>query len=76
MPEAPVVPPDALVQFARSARFAEEAGRMAEATGTPDAAMRERLLHAMAVMGALASRPLAEHDWHRLLDAAVLTTRS
>jgi hypothetical protein len=38
--------------------------------------MRERLLPAMAAMGALSTRPLTEPDWHRLLDAAILTARA
>jgi transcriptional regulator with XRE-family HTH domain len=73
--EAPAALPDSLLQFARSPRFSTEAARLAKATKTPPAAMRERLLHAMAGMGSLATRPLSELDWHRILDAAVLTTR-
>ncbi|GAB4058252.1 hypothetical protein GCM10028775_64850 [Catellatospora paridis] len=74
--EAPTALPDALLQFSRSARFATEAARMAKATGTPETTLRERLLHAMAGMGSLATRPLEESDWHRILDTAVLTTRA
>jgi transcriptional regulator with XRE-family HTH domain len=72
---APVELPDSLLQFSRSPRFATEAARLAKATKTPETAMRERLLRAMAGMGSLAAQPLAEFDWHRILDAAVLTAR-
>ncbi|WP_186315631.1 helix-turn-helix domain-containing protein [Catellatospora sichuanensis] len=75
-PAVPAALPDSLLQFSRSARFSTEAARMAKGTGTPETTMRERLLHAMAGMGSLAARPLAEPDWHRILDAAVLTTRA
>jgi transcriptional regulator with XRE-family HTH domain len=74
--EAPVVLPDTLVQFSRSRRFATEAARLAKASPESEAATRERLLRAMAGMGSLAGRPLRELDWHRLLDVAVLITRS
>ena len=74
-PEAPVALPDSLLQFSRSPRFSTEAARLAKATRTPETAMRERLLHAMAGMGSLAARPLSELDWHRILDVAILTTR-
>lgn len=74
--QAPAALPDSLVQFSRSARFSTESARIAQATETPETTMRERLLHAMAGLGSLATRPLAESDWHRILDAAVLTTRA
>lgn len=74
--------PESLLRFARSARFAAETARLTEAsaggTEAPEATpvvTRERLLHAMAAMGALATRPPSEADWHRLLDAAVLMSR-
>ncbi|WP_155368455.1 helix-turn-helix domain-containing protein [Catellatospora vulcania] len=76
VPEPAAALPDSLVQFSRSARFSAEAARMAEVTGAPATALRERLLHAMAVMGSLAVRPLGESDWHRILDTAVLTVRA
>ncbi|NUT33332.1 MAG: helix-turn-helix transcriptional regulator [Hamadaea sp.] len=60
--------PDSLIQFARSPRFAAETRSMATAD-------RERLLHAMAAMGAVAGRPLTDLDWHRVLDTAVLLRR-
>jgi transcriptional regulator with XRE-family HTH domain len=67
--------PDSLLQFARSTRFATEAATLATAAETPETVMRERLLHAMGTMGALTARPLTDVDWHRLLDAAILTSR-
>ena len=74
--EVPAPPlPDSLLRFARTARFAAESARLASAAGRPETTTRERLLHAMAGMAALATRPLTEADWHRLLDAAVLMTR-
>ena len=69
-PAAPL--PDSLLRFAKSARFAAESARLATAANAPETATRERLLHAMAGMAALATRPLTDIDWHRLLDAAVL----
>jgi transcriptional regulator with XRE-family HTH domain len=73
--ETPIALPDSLLQFCRSQRFSTEATRLAKATKTPETAMRERLLHAMAGMGSLTARPLSELDWHRILDTAVLTAR-
>nr|WP_221373803.1 helix-turn-helix domain-containing protein [Actinoplanes polyasparticus] len=61
--------PDSLVQFSRGARFRAEAARL------PGDAARSRLLEAMAAMGAVATRPLQELDWHRMLDVMVLVTR-
>ncbi|GAA1897508.1 helix-turn-helix domain-containing protein [Asanoa iriomotensis] len=63
-PSAPATLPDSLVRFARSPRFTNER--------LPD---RERVLTAMAAMGALADRPLTDLDWHRILDTVVLLTR-
>jgi len=63
--------PDSLAQFARSPRFTAEAGRL----GASSPAARERLLHAMAGLGALAARPPTELDWHRMLDTVVLISR-
>ncbi|MDG4826106.1 helix-turn-helix transcriptional regulator [Asanoa sp. WMMD1127] len=60
----PAALPDSLVRFARSPRFAAEQ--------IPD---RERVLTAMASLGALADRPLTDLDWHRVLDTVVLLTR-
>jgi transcriptional regulator with XRE-family HTH domain len=67
--------PGSLVQFARSSRFAAEATRLAKTSRSPQRIVRERLLHAMAAMASLTSRPLTELDWHRVLDTAVLLTR-
>jgi hypothetical protein len=64
------------VHFARQPRFGAEAQRLARDAGRSTTAMRERLLTALAGMGALTTRPLTELDWHRLLDAAILTVRS
>jgi transcriptional regulator with XRE-family HTH domain len=74
---SPAPLPDSLLRFARSPRFVTEATRLAAAATrggdrAPETAIRQRLLHAMAGMGALATRPLGDADWHRLLDAAVL----
>jgi hypothetical protein len=52
------------MRFARSPRFRVEAARLDQ----------ERLLRAMAAMGALTPDP-TDQDWHRLLDAALLMTR-
>jgi transcriptional regulator with XRE-family HTH domain len=82
-PEAPGAPidlPTSLVQFARLPRFAREAGRAAEATGAPVLVTRERLLTALAGIGATCDAitrgtggdRLRELDWHRILDAIVL----
>ena len=72
---APATLPDSLLRFARSARFGAEAARLAQAAAQAETATRERVLHAMAAMAALATRPLTDTDWHRLLDAAILMTR-
>ena len=60
----PALLPESLVRFARSARFRAEAARFDQ----------QRLLKAMAAMGALTPHP-TDQDWHRLLDAALLMTR-
>ena len=62
--EQPAMLPESLVRFARSARFRAEAARLDQ----------QRLLRAMAAMGALTPHP-TDQDWHRLLDAALLMTR-
>jgi transcriptional regulator with XRE-family HTH domain len=68
--------PGTLEQFSHTPRFAVETIRLANAAETPEAPTRLRLLHAMAAMGALANKPLSELDWHRILDTAVLITRT
>ncbi|GLH96614.1 helix-turn-helix domain-containing protein [Phytohabitans aurantiacus] len=74
--EAPAALPDSLVQFSRSTRFSTEAARLATATKLTETVTRERLLQAMAGLGAVATtRPLSELDWHRILDTIVLTAR-
>ena len=72
--QAPALP-DSLVQFSRFPRFSTEAQRLAAATRASETLVRERLLHAMAAMASLTTRPLSELDWHRILDAAVLIAR-
>jgi transcriptional regulator with XRE-family HTH domain len=74
-PQTPASLPESLVQFSRGLRFSTEAKRLAKATRTPETVMRERLLHAMAGIGSITARPLAELDWHRILDAVVLIAR-
>ncbi|MBM2614292.1 helix-turn-helix domain-containing protein [Actinoplanes sp. LDG1-06] len=86
-PEPPALP-DSLVQFARTARFADESARLARTSrfadesdhlartsGETETLVRQRLLHAMAAMSTLTGRPLTELDWHRILDTVVLVTR-
>jgi transcriptional regulator with XRE-family HTH domain len=63
---------------ATEAGSSSEAGSATEAgssSAEATAKSRRRLLYAMAGMGALATRPLTDVDWHRLLDAAALMTR-
>jgi len=68
-------PPPALALFSQSARFTAEARWLAASTRVSETLARERLLHAMAGMASLTSRPLSDLDWHRVLDAAVLIAR-
>ncbi|MBB5868690.1 transcriptional regulator with XRE-family HTH domain [Allocatelliglobosispora scoriae] len=75
-PVEPVALPETLVAYARTARFAAEAGRLAEAGGTALLDQRQKLLGAMAAVAATADRPLGELDWHRILDAIILINRS
>jgi transcriptional regulator with XRE-family HTH domain len=75
-PPAPENPlPASLLQFSRGPRFRAEVTRLAATSGTPEGAVRLRLLIAMAAMASLASRPPTDLDWHRVLDAMVLITR-
>jgi hypothetical protein len=62
--------------FSRSPRFSVETTRLACATDAPETLARRRLLHAMAAMGALPDTSLSELDYHRILDTAVLITRT
>jgi hypothetical protein len=73
--DAPAALPDSLVQFSRSRRFSAEAQRLAATTRAAETLVRERLLHAMAAMASVTTRPLSEVYWHRVLDAAVLIAR-
>lgn len=71
-PDPPVPLPDSLVAYARLPRFAAESARLAEVTGAPVAAYRQRLVVAMAGLGALSRRTPVDLDWHRVLDVVVL----
>lgn len=67
--------PDSLVQFSRGPRFHAEVTRLAATNRTPETTTRLRLLNAMAAMASLASHPLTDLDWHRILDTVVLLAR-
>jgi transcriptional regulator with XRE-family HTH domain len=62
------------VHLAEAEAAASPGGRAGPAPA-PLTATRQRLLNAMAGMGALAVHPPGEADWHRLLDAVILMTR-
>jgi transcriptional regulator with XRE-family HTH domain len=68
--------PDSLVEFSRGSRFQTEVSRMVTTSRTRRTTVRVRLLNAMAAMASLASRPPTDLDWHRILDTAILLTRS
>jgi len=68
-------PPASLAEFARGARFAREARRLAADQGRDPAEFRRQLLALMAGMARL-PRPLDELDWHRVLDLIVLLSRA
>lgn len=72
---APVPVPGSLAQFARVPRFGREAERLASRAGQPVLQMRERMLAAMASLGAVSRGPFCELDWHRVLDVIVLISR-
>lgn len=65
-------PPPSLVEFTRGRRFRRAAGRLAEAAGEDDAAVRAKLAGALAAVAVPLGRDLGEGDWQRLLDALVL----
>jgi transcriptional regulator with XRE-family HTH domain len=67
--------PESLVAYARNERFTREAAALARAWRMPEEPARHRTLRAMAALGSLATRPLGELDWQRILDCVVLTTR-
>lgn len=74
--EGPAALPESLVRYSRLPRFATEAQRLAKAAKMSETVTRERLLRAMAGLGALVpGRTLSELDWHRILDAVVLVGR-
>lgn len=66
--------PKSLTAFARTRRFAEAAVRLADKEGTDVAAMRRRLLVAMASAPRRSHGEPTEEDWRRLLDVYALIT--
>lgn len=78
VPDEPVQPPaeptGAALRFARTARFREQAARLAERTAVPEQAARQRLLGLLTAAQAAAGVELSTTDCHRFLDAIVLTT--
>jgi len=74
-PAAPAALPESLAKFARTPRFAAEAGRLAARTGLAREEQRQRLLAAMAAVSPAVPGALTELDWHRILDAIVLAAR-
>jgi transcriptional regulator with XRE-family HTH domain len=72
--DRPTPLPASLAQFARGARFAREARRLAADQECDPAEIRRQLLAVMAGMARL-PRPLDELDWHRVLDVLVLLSR-
>jgi transcriptional regulator with XRE-family HTH domain len=60
--------PASLLAFAQTPRFQAETRQL-------PFLVREKLLTAMAGLGALAARPMDELDWHRVLDTVVLLSR-
>ena len=74
-PDAPpLVPTASLSKFARLPRFAEAARRLATLAGCPEPVERDRLLRAMSAVSVAVPTPMAELDWHRILDAMILAS--
>lgn len=71
---APPAPPASLAKFARITRFGDAAQRLANQAGCPVSVQRERLLSAMSAVSAAVPEPMTELDWHRVLDAIILTS--
>jgi transcriptional regulator with XRE-family HTH domain len=67
---------DRVDRFARNARLRRETERIAAITGLPETRVREHLLDALAVLGRLKQDPLTALDCDRLVDLAVLITRT
>lgn len=64
--------PTSLIRFTRLQRFGRTAERLATQAGWPVSRQRDRLLAALAAVGAAVPGPLSELDWHRVLDAIIL----
>lgn len=78
VPDEPVDPPaeptGAVLRFARTPRFREEAARLADRTGVPEQAARQRLLGLLGSAQAATGAELSTTDCHRFVDAVVLAT--
>lgn len=72
--DSPAAPAGELLRFARTDRFAAEAARLAERSGVPGQAARQRLLGMLGAAQFAAGKELSMMDCHRLLDAVVLAT--
>lgn len=78
VPDEPVTPPaeptGAVLRFARTPRFRDEAARLATHTGVGEPAARQRLLGLLAAAQAASGSELSTTDCHRFVDAVVLAT--
>ncbi len=70
-PGTPGVPPS-LVRLGRTPRFRQAVAAMGAALGAEADDLAVRLVAALAAVGGVAGRDLAEADWWRLLDALTL----
>ncbi|HEX3648681.1 MAG TPA: helix-turn-helix domain-containing protein [Pseudonocardiaceae bacterium] len=70
----PAEPSGAVLRFARTARFRDDATRLADRTGVPEQAARQRLLALLAAAQAATAADLTTTDCHRFLDAVTLAT--
>jgi transcriptional regulator with XRE-family HTH domain len=68
--------PGALVRLGRTDRFRRTARLVAGALGTGEAQASAQLVGALAALGEVLGRDLAEADWWRLLDALLLVAAS
>jgi transcriptional regulator with XRE-family HTH domain len=68
--------PGALVRLGRTDRFRRTARLVAGALGTGEAQASAQLVGALAALGGVLGRDLAEADWWRLLDALLLVAAS
>jgi transcriptional regulator with XRE-family HTH domain len=71
-PDPTPEPATEILRFARTARFQDEAVRMARRTGVPEQTARQRLLALLVAAGAAAGGELSTMDCHRFLDALAL----